>query len=149
MGRHVQAGSIKRHVEDVHNTKPSKTQLLNKTIKLKQCNSRQNPHIKDALLLLQNNPIINMQYDNFSSILKLYKSRNPNQMNNHHPIPSQSLPLTSHQVSPHINSRIEQLLSNARNDSSESEPASLTIHHTPISSRLRRSVRLISLNNNP
>ena len=142
MVRHVQAGSIKRHLEDVHNIKPSKTQLLDNTVILTQCNSRQKLYIKEALLILQNNPIINKQYDNFSNILKLYKSRNPNQMTNPHRIPPQPLPLTSHHVSPHINNRIEQLLSNARNDSSESEPASPTIHHTPVSSRLRSSVRL-------
>ena len=138
MVRHVQAGSIKRHLEDVHNTKPNKAQLLDNTTILTHCNIRQKLYIKEALLIQQCNPKINKQYNNFSNILKLYKSRNPNQSTNHHTIPPQSIPLTSHHVSPQINHRIEQLISNSRN----SEQTSPIIQHTPVSRRLRSSVRL-------
>ena len=154
MTRYVQAGSIKRHFEDVHNIKSTKYKLLDNTTILTQFNSRQKLYIKEALLIIQSNPKINKQYDNFNNILKLYKSRNPNSLNNHLNSSQISLTppstnlnnnglLTSHEISPQITHRIEQLLSNVQDNPSSSEQPTPTAEHTPLSRRLRSSRRLI------
>ena len=77
--RHIQSGGIiKKHFEESHNIKPTKTQLLDNTTILTHAENRQILFIKEALLILQHAPKINRQYDNFTNVLKLYKSQNYN-----------------------------------------------------------------------
>ena len=76
IGMHIYSGSIKRHLEDVHQVKANKAQILDNTSILTVADSRQRLYIKEALLILHQAPTINRQYDNFTNILNLYKSRN-------------------------------------------------------------------------
>ena len=144
MSRHVQSGSIKRHFEESHHTKPTRSQILDNTTILSFAENKQKLYIKEALHILQENPKINRQYDNFTNILKLYKSRNPttnNRIQYNQPSlqtnpsqhlaqdptiahqasprtnPSQHLaqdPAIAHQASPQITLRINQLIANSR-----------------------------------
>ena len=158
LGRHIQTGSIKRHFEDNHNTKPTKSQLLDNTKILTHADNRHKLFIKEALLISSHAPKINRQYDNFTNVLKLYKPRhnnynnrgtsNDNSEENISILPNPTNTLspnhTYHPISPQISQRINQLLSNSRNSSSPQPTA--PIPRTPISQRLRSS-RIINQSN--
>ena len=83
--QHTYKGSIKLHYLQDHNIVPSKTQLIDNTTILTHAEDRYRLSIKEALLILKNSPLINKQFDNFTNILKLHKSRNnhPIHNNNH------------------------------------------------------------------
>ena len=104
---------------------------------------------------MQHAPKINRQYDNFTNVLKLYKSRNPtnsippilphsspNLNNNNnilisHTDPAPNIPVLHHQASPQITQRINNLLSNARiSNTVQGSNRSIDV---PISQRLRSS----------
>ena len=145
MSRHVQNGSIKRHFEEFHHTKPTRSQILDNTSILSFAENKQKLYIKEALHILQENPKINRQYDNFTNILKLYKSRNHNtnsQIQHNQPPPptnpsenSVLNPAIAHQASPQIIHRINQLIATSRSTPSiNSQEPTL---NTPIANRLR------------
>ena len=148
MTRHVQTGSIRKHFEDVHHTRPTKSEILDNTSILTFAENRQKLYIKEALFILQENPTINRQYDNFTNILKLYKSRNhasnSHTQHNHispvstqvnSPISTSQTPTLSHQASPQITLRINQLMSNSRNIHNNNQQTHT--QYSPISNRLR------------
>ena len=162
MTMHAQTGSIKNHYVDCHNIIPTRAQILDNISIISQADNKQKLYIKEAIFILQCAPNINKQYDNFTNVLKLYKSRNipPNQPSNstvtyptvtQSPIsqgsthtlnpeinpPTSSFLSTNHQVSPQISQRISQLLSNARITPEPSTENSDAAIHTPISHRLR------------
>ena len=158
----MKSGSFRRHFEDTHQTRPTKSEIIDNTSILTTAENRQKLCIKEALLILQHNPKINRQYDNFSNILKLYKSRNHTstsftQPNNNSssspqsssqtpttPIPTTPIPTTAHQVTPQITRRINLLISNSRSTPITNPP---TIpQDSSISNRLRRSRRIRQAN---
>ena len=59
-----------------HNAKPTREQLTGNTIILAKANDRYKLTIKEALLIMNNAPSLNIQFDNFTNILKLYNHRN-------------------------------------------------------------------------
>ena len=151
MTTHIQKGSIKQHFLDAHQDKPNINQLLENTSIISQADNRHKLFIKEAILIMQSGPKINKQYNNFTNVLKLYKSRYiPNnathlptssQVDNHsgqdsnNMLPlSPALQLTNHPTSPHITQRINQLLSTTRVNTNT--PNNMD---TPISRRLRSS----------
>lgn len=73
---HGQNGSIFNHFLQCHNEKPTRQQLTENTIIIARANDRYKLSIKEALLILNNAPSLNIQFDHFSSILKLYNHRN-------------------------------------------------------------------------
>ena len=74
---HGQNGSIYKHFKDNHNTKPTRDQLTQNTKIIAKANDRYKLAIKEALLILKHSPSINIQFDNFTNILKLHNHRNP------------------------------------------------------------------------
>ena len=159
MTTHIQKGSIKQHFQEVHQTIPTINQLLENTTIISQAENRHKLFVKEAILIMQSGPKINKQYNNFTNVLKLYKSRYiPNNNTSNQPTSSQvdnhssqssntifplspSIQLTNHPTSPHITQRINQLLSNARVNTSTPN-----VTHTPISQRLRSSQSNFSFN---
>ena len=152
---HVYSGSIKRHFEDVHQVKPNKSQIIDNTSILTVADTRQRLYIKEALLILHQAPKINRQYDNFTNILNLYKSRNSSnmqpqqnpvspsrtqadstspsiipQIDSHSPTPS-----ILNQTSPQITLRINQLIASTRNTTSTNSQS--LSQYSPITNRLR------------
>ena len=73
---HGQNGSIYRHFHESHNCKPTREQLTQNTTIMARDTDRHKLAIKEALLILQNTPLINKQFDNFINILKLQSNRN-------------------------------------------------------------------------
>ena len=164
IGMHVHSGSIKRHFEEIHQIKPSKSQIIDNTSILTVADTRQRLYIKEALLILHQAPKINRQYDNFTNILNLYKSRNSSNMSyqqnhisrsqadsanhstnvNHSITPQINNPTPSilNQASPQITLRINQLLAGTRNTPS-SDSQSPT-QNSPIANRLRSSNQRIT-----
>ena len=72
---HVQAGSISSHFKQHHNSKLTKGTLVNNTNIIAKSDNRYKLAIKEALLILNLEPSINKQFDNFTNILKLYSNR--------------------------------------------------------------------------
>ena len=72
---HTQSGSISRHFEQHHNTKLIRDTLVNNTSIIAKADNRYKLAIKEALLILNQEPSINKQFDNFTNILKLYSNR--------------------------------------------------------------------------
>ena len=154
LARHIHSGSIKSHLEDSHNVKPTKSQLLDNTSILTFANTRQKLFIKEALLISQQAPKINRQYDNFTNVLKLYKPRHNNDSNynsappstnpvsnNHNNSPvainTPSVSVNSHmhhQASPQITQRINQLLTSIQSTPTQHTNPAVS---TPITQRLR------------
>ena len=73
---HRQNGSILDHFKIYHNMKPSRDHLMQNTKVIEKASDRQRLAIKEALLILNEKPIIYKQFDNFTNILKLHKSKN-------------------------------------------------------------------------
>ena len=73
---HRQNGSIHNHFKEFHNMKPTCNHLVENTKTIAKAKDRSRLAIKEALIILQEKPIINKQYDNFSNILKLHNPRN-------------------------------------------------------------------------
>jgi len=73
---HGQNGSIYKHFINTHNSKPSREQLTDNTAVIAKANDRYKLSIKEALLIMNNEPSLNIQFDNFTNILKLYNHRN-------------------------------------------------------------------------
>ena len=73
---HKQSGSISRHFYQQHNCNVTRQQLTDNTVILVKEQNKQKLLIKEALLILKHSPTINIQFDNFTNILKLHKQRN-------------------------------------------------------------------------
>ena len=73
---HGQSGSIYKHFIDVHNQKPTRKYLTENTTIIAKANDRYKLAIKEALLILQNIPSLNVQSGNFSNVLKLHNNYN-------------------------------------------------------------------------
>ena len=73
---HGQNGSIFKHFMSIHNVKPTREQLTHNTIIIAKANDRYKLSIKEALLILNEKPSLNIQFENFGNILKLYNHRN-------------------------------------------------------------------------
>ena len=73
---HGQNGSILKHFMLSHNVKPTRDQLTQNTTIIARANDRYKLAIKEALLILNNAPSLNIQFDNFTNILKLHNHRN-------------------------------------------------------------------------
>ena len=73
---HGQNGSILKHFMLSHNGKPTRDQLTQNTTIIARANDRYKLAIKEALLILNNAPSLNIQFDNFTNILKLHNHRN-------------------------------------------------------------------------
>ena len=106
---HGQKGSIFRHFIDIHKTKPTREQLTQNTKIIAKANDRYKLAIKEALLILKHSPSINIQFDNFTNILKLHDHRNPHTQATpveiDHippppPIPTPDLPFPSFPIDP-------------------------------------------------
>ena len=82
---HSQNGGILKHFQQDHHCKPTRQQLTENTTILTHDNNKNKLMIKEALLILQHNPSINRQFDNFTNTLKLYSHRNHSNLNNPQP----------------------------------------------------------------
>ena len=69
--QHLQQGSIRNHFSDYHNATITRETIVNNTKIIEHAKDRYHLAIKEALLIMNTNPIINKQYDNFSNILWL------------------------------------------------------------------------------
>ena len=78
MNAHAHNGSIFEHFMNEHSIKPTKVKLTENTTVIARADNRFQLAIKEALLILQNAPSINKQFDNFTNILKLRAHQNPN-----------------------------------------------------------------------
>ena len=76
LGSHTYNGSIKQHYMNDHDLIPTKTELIDNTKILTHASDKHRLSIKEALLILHCNPIINRQFDNFTHTLKLKPNRN-------------------------------------------------------------------------
>ena len=76
---HRQNGSIHNHFKEFHNSKPSREHLTENTKIIAKARDRTRLAIKEALIILEEKPIINKQYDNFSNVLKLHQLKNNTQ----------------------------------------------------------------------
>ena len=70
---HRQNGSIHNHFSTVHNIKPTREHLTQNTKIIGRAKDRLRLTIKEALLISQEKPIINKQFDNFTNVLKLHR----------------------------------------------------------------------------
>ena len=137
---HSQRGSIKQHFAEDHDCKITKQQLYDNTSIIATASDKQRLIIKESLLILENNPSINKQFDNFNHVLKLNPMRSHAHFDNG---VSNTLLVTSldaatpaepttpegdnrlfddfspitprHSVSPIINNRINSLINNINN----------------------------------
>lgn len=75
---HTQSGSIFKHFNQYHNSKPTREFLINNTTIIAKADNRYKLAVKEALLILNIEPSINKQFDNMSNILKLYNQRKSN-----------------------------------------------------------------------
>ena len=73
---HGQNGSILNHFEESHNCKPTRDQLTTNTSIVTKETDRYKLAIKEALVILNQKPLINKQFDNFTNVLKLYNLGN-------------------------------------------------------------------------
>ena len=73
---HAQNGSILKHFVEYHKCKPSREQLTENTRIIGKESDRYKLAIKEALTISKLKPIINKQFDNFSTTLKLYSLGN-------------------------------------------------------------------------
>ena len=76
---HGQNGSIYNHFINSHNCKPTRDQLTENTIIITRDTDRYKLAIKEALIIINDSPSLNIQFDNFSNILKLHH-RNSSQI---------------------------------------------------------------------
>lgn len=74
---HRQSGSIHNHFKTAHNIKPTREQLTDNTRVIARARDRYRLAIKEALVILEETPIINKQFDNFTNVLKLHKPNLP------------------------------------------------------------------------
>ena len=72
MTLHLQQGSIKRHIEEFHNTKVTREMNVNNTKIIDTANTRKMLNIKEDIYILNESPYINKQCDNFDNTLKLF-----------------------------------------------------------------------------
>ena len=141
MAGHIQNGSILKHFNNQHDSKPNKQLLLDNTTIIAKGSNKNNLLIKEALLIQAHHPQINKQYDTFPNILKLQVHRGSHRTEQNtttnsilsnfptnsptHPTPLISTPHTPHTpitdspsprhlISPGISNRIEALLRNTR-----------------------------------
>ena len=75
LGSHTYNGSIKQHYINDHDTVPTKSEIINNTKILTHASDKHRLSIKEALLILHSNPIINRQFENFTHTLKLKPNR--------------------------------------------------------------------------
>ena len=73
---HGQNGSILNHFKESHNCKPTRDQITSNTSIVVKENDRYKLAIKEALIILNEKPLINKQFDNFTNVLKLYSLGN-------------------------------------------------------------------------
>ena len=73
---HAQDGGIYKHFTSCHISKPTRDQLTENTTIIARASDRFRLAVKEALYIIKLAPLINIQYDNFTSILKLYNHRN-------------------------------------------------------------------------
>ena len=69
--QHLNHGSILEHFWKFHNTPLTKKILKENTLVIERANERHELAIKEALLILQHKPTINIQNNNFDNVLKL------------------------------------------------------------------------------
>ena len=72
---HRQNGSILDHFRIYQNMKPSRDHLIQNTKVIEKGSDRQRIAIKEALLKLNERPIMNKHFDNFTNILKPHQSK--------------------------------------------------------------------------
>ena len=75
---HLNKGSIRSHFFSQHNIRPTIDMLTDNTTIIATANDKIRLCIKEALMILQHSPSINIQYDNFTTILKLQPNRRMN-----------------------------------------------------------------------
>ena len=71
LSQHLTHGSILDHFRKHHDIKLTKEILENNTVIIERANTRHDLAIKESLLILQYQPKINIQNDNFDNVLKL------------------------------------------------------------------------------
>ena len=72
---HRQNGSILKHFTDVHDRKPTRDELIENTTIIGREVTKYRLAVKEALIILNTEPSLNIQFDNFSTILKLYSNQ--------------------------------------------------------------------------
>ena len=73
---HKQNGSILKHFTDVHDRKPTRDELIENTTIIGREVTKYRLAVKEALIIILNTePSLNIQFDNFSTILKLYSNQ--------------------------------------------------------------------------
>ena len=77
LDQHYYNGYIKDDTIQNHKMKITKEQLIENTEILTYENNRYRLAIKESLLILSKNRVINKQFDNFTNLLKLHRYRNP------------------------------------------------------------------------
>ena len=73
---HLQTGNIKTHMQQSHNSALSREQLVNNTKILQHCQDPYKLQTYEALIILENNPIINIQATGIHKTLKLFSTSN-------------------------------------------------------------------------
>ena len=157
---HLQQGSIRNHFMDHHNSILTRETIVNNTTIIEKAQDRYHLAIKEALLIMNSNPIINKQYDNFSNILRLNTHRinasncstttsnltptvitsptyEPQPANipanfNLHNSRNPNINVNNNTISPNIQRRIENLLQFSQNSTHQDED-----RRTPSPRRLR------------
>ena len=149
---HLQTGSIKQHHLISHETNLDRQSLVNNTSILTKASNKQELAIKEAILILNRNPMINRQFNQFDNTLKLHHSKtnhhhqqtstsqNVNNNNNVTASPTESYTrptsprnlgnnqiirnniTTNHPISPSINQRINNLITSNRQNQSAISP---------------------------
>ena len=72
---HRQNGSILKYFTDVHDRKPTRDELIENTTIIGREVTKYRLAVKEALIILNTEPSLNIQFDNFSTILKLYSNQ--------------------------------------------------------------------------
>ena len=149
---HLQTGSIKQHHLISHETNLDRQSLVDNTSILTKASNKQELAIKEAILILNRNPMINRQFNQFDNTLKLHHSKtnqhhqqlstSQNVSNNNNvttsPTESYTRPTsphnfgnsqiiqnnitTNHPISPSINQRINNLITSNRQNQSAISP---------------------------
>ena len=72
---HLSKGSIKEHSMQNHQAIIDRKTFEENTKIIEKDNNRQTLAIKEAIIILTNNPIINKQFDKFDNILRIHHGR--------------------------------------------------------------------------
>ena len=133
---HLQTGSIKQHQLTNHETTLDRKSLVDNTSILTRASNKQELAIKEAILILNRNPLINRQFNQFDNTLKLHHSKN-NPL--YQPLPLTHIGTTDDSIITVSHTEQDILPTSPRNEQNYLTQDSITANH-PISPNINQRI---------